>query len=156
VYGGRHPQFAPARLDLPFAFEVHVQRIRLTRLAALAAFALLASCDTRVPTAPLLQPEVINLRNDLAFQATGLDGVTEDLEYTWQNDGAAASVVQSPTSLTGTALLFILDGAGVQVYQRSLAENGTFTTTAGVPGNWTVRVHLSEASGALTLRVQNP
>jgi len=36
----------------------------------------------------------------------------------------------------------------VQVYQRSLAENGTFMTTAGAPGSWTVRIHLAEASGA--------
>jgi len=36
----------------------------------------------------------------------------------------------------GYAMLFITDGAGVQVYQRSLAENGTFMTTAGAPGSW--------------------
>ena len=133
-----------------------MQRTQLTRLCALVAFALLASCDTRVPTAPPFDTQVINLRNDLALQITGLEDATSDLEYTWQNDGTAASVTQSPTLLTGTALLFVLDGAGVQVYQRSLAENGTFTTTAGVPGNWTVRVRFTEANGSVTFRLKNP
>jgi hypothetical protein len=135
--------------------EVHVQRTRLTPLTVLAAFALLAGCDTRVSTEPL-QTQVVNLPNDLALQVTGLEAATEQLVYSWQNDSTTASVVQAPTNLTGNALLFILDGAGTQVYQRSLAENGTFTTTAGVPGNWTVRVRLEDVSGAVTLRVKNP
>jgi hypothetical protein len=124
------------------------------RIAPLVTLLLLAACDTRAVTEPALQPQVINLRNDFAFQATGLIGVTEDVVYTWQSDGTAASVVQAPTRLTGDATLFILDGAGVQVYQRSLAENGTFATTTGVPGAWTVRFHFADASGDVGLRLQ--
>jgi hypothetical protein len=133
-----------------------VQRKPFTRLVALVAFSLLVSCDTRVPTQPPFDTQVINLRNDLALQITGLEDATSELAYTWQNDGTAASVTQSPTLLTGTAVLFVLDGAGVQVYQRSLAENGTFTTTAGVPGNWKVLVRFTEANGAVTFRLKNP
>ena len=96
------------------------------------------------------------MRNDLAFEVTGLEDATTELQYSWINDGTVASVVQSPTDLTGTATLFIRDGAGTQVYQRTLAENGTFATTAGVPGTWTVRVRFDEANGAVTLRVKNP
>jgi hypothetical protein len=133
-----------------------VLRIQLTRLSALLAFALFAGCDTRVPTQPPFDAQVINLRNDLALQITGLQDATSELEYTWQNDGTAASVTQSPTLLTGTALLFVFDATGTQVYQRSLAENGTFTTTAGAPGSWTVKVRFSEANGDVTLRLANP
>ena len=136
-----------------------MQRTRLIRLSALVmltALALTASCDTRAPSDPLYDAQVVNLRNDLAVQVVGLEDVTGILQYTWQNDGTAANVVQAPTGLLGSATLFILDGAGVQVYQRSLAENGTFATTTGVPGNWTVRMRLEEASGAVTLRVKNP
>lgn len=119
----------------------------------LLALALLSACDTRVVTAPQFEPTVINLRNDFAFQVAGLDEITTDVVYTWPSDGTAASVTQSPTVLTGTATLFISDGAGVQVYQRSLAENGTFTTTTGVPGNWTLRIKFQEASGSANFRV---
>ena len=133
--------------------EVPVLRPRLHALLPLLAFALLVGCDERVLTEPKYQPQVINVRNDFAFQVTGLDVFTSDAVYTWESDGTAASVMQSPSVLTGTAMLFIADGAGVQVYQRSLGENGTFTTTAGVPGTWTVRLKFLEASGAASFRV---
>lgn len=128
-------------------------RTRFLAPYLLAAVALLAACDTRVVTEPEFQPQVINLRNDFAFQVGGLAEFTDDVVYSWTSDGAAASVTQSPTVLTGGATLFILDGAGMQVYQRSLAENGSFTTTAGVPGNWTLRVRFQEASGSASFRV---
>ena len=130
-----------------------MSRTRFLAPFALAAFTLLAACDTRVVTEPQFQPQVINLRNDFAFQIDGLADFTNDVVYTWTSDGTAASVTQAPTVLTGTATLFILDGAGAQVYQRSLAENGSFTTTAGVPGNWTLRVKFQEASCSASFRV---
>jgi hypothetical protein len=129
--------------------------MRLTRFTAVAALALLVACDTREPMAPALQPQVVNLRNDFAFQAASLADVTSDVEYTFTNDGTAATVAQSPTLLTGTAILFIFDGSGAQVYQRSLAENGTFTTTAGTPGSWTIRLHFQDADGGVGFRVQS-
>ena len=128
---------------------------RITRLASSALFALvlLAACDTRVVTEPQYQMQVINLRNDFTFQVAGLEEYSSDVVYSWQSDGTAASVMQSPSVLTGTAILFISDGAGVQVYQRSLGENGTFATTTGVPGTWTVRLQFLEASGTASFRV---
>ena len=131
-------------------------RTRFLAPFAVATFALLAACDTRVVTEPVYQPQVINVRNDFAFQVTGLEEFTSDVVYSWESDGRPASVLQSPSVLTGTAMLFIADGAGVQVYQRSLGENGTFTTTAGTPGNWTVRLKFFEASGDATFHVTKP
>jgi len=49
--------------------------------------------------------------------------------------------------------VFVSDAKGVQVYQRSLAENGSFTTTAGVPGTWTIRLHFADASGAVAVQL---
>ncbi|HET9798522.1 MAG TPA: hypothetical protein VFP90_11055 [Gemmatimonadaceae bacterium] len=129
-------------------------RIRSMRVAASAAIALLAACDTALPIEPAVQPQVINLRNDFAFQAASLVDVSGDLLYTFVNDGSAATVDQSPTALTGEATLFVLDGSGVQVYQHSLAENGSFATTTGTPGSWTVRVHFLNAAGGVGFRVQ--
>ncbi|HKH91935.1 MAG TPA: hypothetical protein VKA54_09030 [Gemmatimonadaceae bacterium] len=128
-------------------------RTRFRSLVLLAGFALLAGCDLRVAAPSTFQPEVINLRNDFALQATGLLDFTDDIQYAWVSDGTAASVTQSPTLLTGTAILFVLDGAGTQVYQRSLAENGTFATTTGVPGTWTVRLRFEEANGNTSFRL---
>jgi hypothetical protein len=148
---GSGPTGAPVTATL--TFEVIVPRTRFLASFALVAVTLLAACDTRVVTEPEFQPQVINLRNDFAFQISGLADFTNDVVYTWTSDGTAASVTQMPTVLTGTATLFILDGAGAQVYQRSLGENGSFTTTAGVPGNWTLHVKFQEASGSASFRV---
>ena len=128
-------------------------RTRFRSLVVLLGFALLAGCDLRVTPPLTFEPQVINLRNDFALQVTGLQDFTSDVEYSWVSDGTAASVNQSPTLLTGTALLFVFDGAGTQVYQRSLAENGTFATTTGVPGTWTVRLRFAEANGNASFRL---
>lgn len=131
-----------------------MRRTHLRRLPALLAFALVTSCDGNDATAPRYQPEVVNLTNDFAFQVTALDGVSDDVQYTWRNDGTSANVDQAPSNLSGTVSLVILDAEGTQVYSRSLAESGTFATTAGVAGNWTVRIHLANAGGAVNFRLQ--
>ena len=132
-----------------------MQRIRF--YSGLAGFTLLAACSgSSNATAPRYQPQVVNLRNDFAFQVTSLNNVADDLQYTWQNDGTSANVNQSPSNLSGAVSLAILDDAGTQVYSRSLADNGTFATAPGKAGNWTVRIHFSNASGAVNFRVQKP
>ena len=128
-------------------------RTRFRSLVVLVGFALLAGCDLRIAPPPSFEPQVINLRNDFALQVSGLQDFTSDVEYTWVSDGTAASVNQAPTLLTGIALLFVFDGSGTQVYQRSLAENGTFATTTGVPGTWKVRVRFQEANGNASFRL---
>ena len=131
-------------------------RTRLFAPFTVIALALLAACDTAIVVEPVYQPQIVNVRNDFAYQVLGLDVFTSDVVYAWQSDGAAATVMQSPNVLTGTATLFIADGSGAQVYQRSLGENGTFTTTAGVPGTWTVRLKFQEASGDATFHLTKP
>ena len=128
---------------------------RAGRLIALAAVALLAACGNDA-TSPRYQPQVTNVPNSFAFQVTGLQSVTDDLQYTWRNDGTVANVNQSPSNLQGTATLVVTDGAGTQVYSRSLLENGTFETAVGTTGNWTIRVHFSRASGSANFRLQRP
>jgi len=39
------------------------------------------------------QPQVINLPNDFGLQVSALDAVSQDVQYTWQNDGSATSVI---------------------------------------------------------------
>jgi len=132
-----------------------MHRIRL--YPVVVGFVLLAACGgSSNATAPRYQPQVVNLRNDFAFQVTSLNNVADDLQYVWQNDGTSANVNQSPSNLSGAVSLVILDAAGTQVYSRSLAENGTFATATGQTGNWTVRIHFSNASGAVNFRLQKP
>jgi len=133
---------------------MHRRHVRL--FAALATAATLAACGGSNATAPRYQPQVVNLTNDFAFQVTALNNVSDDIQYVWRNDGTTANVNQSPSNLSGTVTLVIVDAAGTQLYSRSLAENGTFTTAVGTAGNWTVRVHFSNASGAVNFRLQKP
>jgi hypothetical protein len=123
-----------------------VYRARHLLPTAILALALWA-CDTRIPSVSELNPQVVNLRDDFAFQATGLVGVNQDEVFSWEITGTTAEVNQSPTLLLGDATIFVSDANGVQVYQRSLAVNGTFATTVGVPGTWTIRLHFADASG---------
>lgn len=131
-------------------------RTQRHHLTAIAAFAVFAACSDNNALAPQHQPEVVNLPNDFAFQVTTLQNVFDNLQYVWRNEGTTANVNQSPSNLTGTVSLVILDAAGSQVYSRSLAENGTFATTSGAAGNWTVRIQFSKASGAVNFRLQRP
>jgi hypothetical protein len=133
---------------------VHRARHLLTSGLALAlAVSISGACDTRIQSVPQLEPQVVNLRNSFNFQAVNLLGVFEDVTYRWQIDGTTATVEQSPTALLGAATVFVTDAKGVQVYQRSLAENGSFTTQAGVPGTWTIRLHFADATGDVAVQM---
>ena len=124
-----------------------------TGLALALAVSITGACDTRIQPVPELDPQVVNLRNSFNFQAVNLLGVIQQVSYQWQIDGTTATVAQSPTALIGDATVFVTDAKGVQVYQRSLAENGNFTTAAGVPGTWTIRLRFNDASGDVAVQL---
>lgn len=107
------------------------------------------------PLAPF-QPEIGNQTDTFQFQVTALTGVTTTANYEWQNTGTTANVNQSTSLSAGTATLTIRDAAGAQVYSRDLTDDGTFQTTAGAAGRWTITVRLVDASGAVNFRVQKP
>ena len=131
--------------------------IRATRYFVLGAALLAAACDDGANTiGPQNQLEVSNAANTFEWQATALSNVTQTLSYTWANSGTVANVNQSSSLGGGSAQLQVKDANGVQVYARSLAENGTFETTAGTAGNWTVTVTLTEVNGTLNFRLQKP
>lgn len=60
---------------------------------------------------------------------------------------------QANTVVGGSAQLSISDNNGTLVYFGSFG-NGTFGTTKGVHGSWTIRVILHNYSGTLNVRVQ--
>ncbi|HEY7408063.1 MAG TPA: hypothetical protein VH638_07330 [Gemmatimonadaceae bacterium] len=124
------------------------------QLALLVMLATLSACgsDRSNPLSPAVQPEVINNADAFSFQVTGVQNASATLDYSWQNTGTVATVNQSASISVGSATLIIRDAAGTQVYSRSLSDNGTFASTAGVAGTWTIRVVFSAASGTINFR----
>ena len=123
-------------------------------LAAVALVFAMSACgsDRSDPLSPAVQPEIINNTDSFSFQVTGVSNASATLNYTWQNTGTVATVNQSASISAGSATLIIRDGAGTQVYSRSLSDNGTFSTSAGTSGTWTIRVVFTNTSGTVNFR----
>ena len=116
-----------------------------------------ASCgDATNPIGPSNQPEIANNRDTFQFQASSLSRTTQTLTYTWENTGTSANVNQSGSISNGTATLTIRTASGAEVYSRSLATTGTFTTATGPSGSWRIEVRLDNVTGTLNFRVQKP
>ena len=137
-----------------------MKHFRSHRMSALAILVLLAAslflngCSDD-PFAPY-EPEISNNVDSFSLQATGVQGVTTTRDYIWENTGVTANVNQATTVTKGTASLKILDGEGQEVYLKDLAANGTFTTTTGLAGDWTIRVILSNYSGTINFSLEKP
>lgn len=115
------------------------------------------ACSSSNVLGPENQLEVTNTTDNFQLQASALDNVSQTLSFEWTNTGTQANVDQSGAITGGSAILTIRDGAGAQVYTRSLAQTGSFQTPAGGSvGTWTITVSLSSASGTLNFRVQKP
>lgn len=74
------------------------------------------------------------------------------LEYAWSNTGPMAVIDQSCAVSSGAATLVLLDDVGAEVYSKDLAQDGSYSTSSGTAGTWTVRVVLSDATGTLNFR----
>lgn len=112
---------------------------------------MLAACGDKA-TAPGKDPEIINSTDNFQYQITDIQDFSGAHVYSWQNTGTVATVNQSATVAAGTATLIIRDANGVQVYSRSLADNGTFASSAGIAGTWTVRVVYVGADATINFR----
>lgn len=100
------------------------------------------------------QPEIINIPDTFSLQATGLDKVTDKLTYTWSKSGTIANIDQSCVITKGTATITIADSQGTEVYTKDLSVDGSFTSSTGVSGDWTITVDLSKVEGDLNFSVQ--
>ena len=126
--------------------------VRMTWRGPALAIALIVGCSS--PTDPGIQPQVNNATDNFQYQVSNVKNFTGTRVYTWQITGTKASVNQATTVTTGTITLVILDAAGAEVYNQSLAVNGTLDTTAGTTGAWTIRVQYTNATGTVNFRVQ--
>jgi hypothetical protein len=123
-----------------------------TRRWWIAGVVLLAACGDST-TAPGTDPEIINTADNFQYQITDIQDFTGTQVYSWQNTGTTATVNQSAAVSAGAVSLVLQDANGVQVYSRSLADDGTFSTSAGAAGTWTVRVVYSSADATVNFRV---
>lgn len=105
---------------------------------------------------PAFQPQIANQTDNFQLQATNVTNVTQTLQYSWQNTGTSANVNQATVLTAGSAVLTISDATGQQAYTNSLTANGTFATSTGTTGTWTIRLVLTNVSGTLNFRVQKP
>jgi len=135
---------------------MYLNRIALAGTAATLLVLLAAGCSSDNVLGPDNQLEVTNNTDTFQAQTSNMVDITQTLTYTWQNTGTTANVDQSGAITGGGGTLLILDADGSQVYSRSLTETGTFVTTAGTTGAWTIEVALSGTSGTLNFRVQKP
>ena len=127
-----------------------VNRVGLIALTLAA----LTGCGSSTAPLAAFQPQISNTADNFQFQATGVTNVTSTVTYPWSNSGTAASVNQATTVTAGTATVTILDQNGTQVYTKDLSANGTFASSAGVTGNWTIKVVLTNYSGTANFRAQ--
>ena len=103
---------------------------------------------------PIFQPQISNQADNFQFQATGVKNVTQTLTYTWQDTGTAASINQACAATAGSATITVKDSSGALVYSADLTANGTFSSSQGASGGWTIVVTLTNVSGTLNFRVQ--
>lgn len=122
---------------------------RSIRAAALAALVMVAACNDG-PTAPGIQPQIVNITDSFSYQVSAIQGFTGTYTYTWQNTGTLARITHSSDAgATGTATVVVRDAAGTQVYSGALVSSGQpMSSPAGVAGAWTVNVVYSNYSNA--------
>jgi hypothetical protein len=113
----------------------------------------LTGCGDENPLAPF-EPEVSNVADSFSLQATGVDGVTAALVYSWQNSGTRATINHSTSTSEGSTLLVIRDDAGTVVYSQALSPSLNEPTAAGQPGTWSIRLTLTGYSGTLNFLAQ--
>ena len=130
--------------------------LKLSITLAVAVVFTVGCSNRRLLTDPAFQPQIVNQTDNFSLQATNVTNVTQTLPFTWQNTGTSANVNQATQVTGGSATLTILDASNQQVYTNSLTANGTFPTSTGTTGGWTIRLVLSNFTGTINFRVQKP
>lgn len=128
-----------------------MKKTSVSRGWLVAGFVIVAACGDTA-TAPGRDPQVINSTDNFQYQISDIQDFSGSQVYAWQNTGTTATVNQSASISAGSATLVIRDANGMQVYSHSLADNGTFSSSAGTAGPWSIRVTYSGASATVNFR----
>lgn len=123
--------------------------------AILAVAALLACGGGSSPLQAQYQPQITNAPDSFAFQLTGVLDGGGTFAYAWRNTGASATIDRSSSISGGSVMLTLRDAGGAVVYQAPLeGVTGSTATAAGAPGDWTVTVEFTHATGTVNFRAQ--
>ncbi len=124
-------------------------------LAGLALALLTAACGSSNALAPQYQPQVVNTPNvAFSFQATGLQGVSDVLSYTWNASSGSVIIHPATSTTSGTITLNIKDAAGTVIYNGTVPATGDITPPTGAGGAWKIRVTLANYTGTINFAVQ--
>lgn len=120
-----------------------------SRAFALIALMTAVGCSDN-PTAPGIEPEIVNNTDAFSYQIRDIENVTGSWDYTWQNTGTLAKITHATNAgATGTAIVTVQDADGTQVYSGALVSSGEpITSPAGTPGAWTITVAYTNYSNA--------
>jgi hypothetical protein len=125
-----------------------------TRLPSFLALVLTtAACET--PKS--FEPQFTQKTDELQVYITSVvpvRGVSGSREVTWHNTGPRANVSQLSQLIGGIVTFSIRDANGTVVHRGNLADNGSFRSASGAPGDWTIRVEASRIRGTVSVRVQ--
>jgi hypothetical protein len=126
----------------------------LRPLAAACLAALLISGCSDDPASPGIQPEIVNTSDAFGYQVSAVTNYSGVQAYTWTNADPMANVNISTARAGGAGTLRVFDANGTEVFQRSLSDNGTYSTTSGQTGDWTIRVEYDKFSGNVNFRAE--
>ena len=136
--------------------QKYISRRLFSFPAMFALMVIFVGCnDNNNPLGPY-NPEITNITDSFQIQATGVQSLTRTLTYTWKNTGPVANVNHSTTTISGSAKLTILDSSGTVVYDKNLVPSLNEPTASGNSGAWKINLTLTNYSGTLNFRVQNP
>jgi len=131
-----------------------------TRLSWLVVAAALACSSS---TGPFSNLSATNNADDFVFIAQTFGrSATTTLHYTWQHTGNVAQVTLGNsalgggalTTISGTASMTVKDAAGTQVYAHDLNGDAADTTSAGMPGSWTVDLAFTNVNGDIVFEIK--
>jgi len=105
--------------------------LRSMVILALGAAALLPGCSDDSVSSRL--PEVVNVKDRFHLRMDDVKNHDTLLVYYWPMDGTSANIDQSAAIEAGRVSIIVEDNSQVTVYQTDMKQNGSFTTTLGLP-----------------------
>jgi hypothetical protein len=124
-------------------------------LATLALAVMTAACSSDSALGPQYQPQVVNTPNvAFSFQATGLQNVSDIVNYTWSVSSGKIVIHPATATVAGTITLNIKDALGAVIYNGAVPASGDITPPTGTGGSWTVRVTLVNYTGTINFALQ--